>query len=534
MFLFAVHASASDGYETPGIIDGGIYNIKNTRSGKNLDINNNGKTDNTTVIQYTANSTQNNQKFRIDYRGNGLYTITAMNSLKLLTVKNAVNQNQAPVVIYSADAKLASDGGQYEGQYYKIRANSDGSFTFLTMASNYTKVLDVYSAVNNGQDNGAVLQQYADTGAANQKFTLSLCDTIGFETSTSTESTAIIYRLKNVYSGQYLDVNEGDPVSGTNVQTYPYHPDDSLKWTIRRNTSGKYRLYTEVGNYGSFVLNVDSSTDNCNISSSKTTQSIFHIIRINSGAYAGCYYIKFGNKFLTQVTTPNTDNSLVYNVKLTTTAGTNSIWSFEKASDLSAVIFTNQYDEDDGTYSTVNSGDAAEDALNSVSYHVESYLNLGSCSLAMEYMNYDPSIAIHCGHGWPGAIIFHKNEDTGEWLTENTILGLSLNEYSNIACFISIGCESGLPGDYGVRFPDAMYERGVSYALCFKEKTYNTDKVIIGKANISKWMNAFMQEAIDGKTIEACVDAGNDALTSLFTTPYTYYAVGDDKQVLIH
>ena len=136
MFILVVSASPSDGYETPGIIDGGIYTITNTRSGKNLDIKNNGRSDNTAVIQYTADSEKNNQKFRIDYRGNGRYTITAMNSLKLLTVQNAVNQDEVPVVIYSASATSASNGGQYEGQYFKIRANSNGTFTFLTMASN--------------------------------------------------------------------------------------------------------------------------------------------------------------------------------------------------------------------------------------------------------------------------------------------------------------------------------------------------------------------------------------------------------------
>lgn len=84
------------------------------------------------MIQFKANSTKNNQKFRIDYHGNGLYTITAMNSLKLLTVQNAVNQDEVPVVIHSVSATSASNGGQYEGQYFKIRANSDGTFTFLT------------------------------------------------------------------------------------------------------------------------------------------------------------------------------------------------------------------------------------------------------------------------------------------------------------------------------------------------------------------------------------------------------------------
>lgn len=525
MFILVVSALPSDVYETPGIINGGIYTITNTRSGKNLDIYNNGRFDNTSVIQFKANSTKNNQKFRIDYHGNGLYTITAMNSLKLLTVQNAVNQDEVPVVIHSVSATSASNGGQYEGQYFKIRANSDGTFTFLTMASNYTKVLDVYSAVNNGQNNGEVLQQHTEIGTANQRFRLTLCDTIGFETSTSTESTSVIYRIKNLYSGRYLDVYGATASSGTNVQTYTYHSGDSLKWTIRKASdtkNGEYRLFTEIGNYGSFVLNVDSATNNCNISSTKNTQSVFYIIRINDGSNKGLYYIKFGNQYLSQETGTS------YNVKLTSSAGTNSLWSFEKVSDLSAVIFTNKYD----TYSTENSGNEVKDALDSISYPYTIYKNLGSSTAAVNYMNSSPAMAFHFGHGAAGRICFYQNSDTHENLYEDNILDLQLNEYANIACFISIGCSSGLPGGYGIRFPDAMYERGVSYALCFTESTYN--ETFFNNPNVSKWFKAFMTEAKKGKKIEECVEAGNQALNGFFTDPYTYYAVGDDQQILIH
>ena len=50
--------------------------LRTREAEKNLDIYNNGRFDNTSVIQFKANSTKNNQKFRIDYHGNGLYTIS--------------------------------------------------------------------------------------------------------------------------------------------------------------------------------------------------------------------------------------------------------------------------------------------------------------------------------------------------------------------------------------------------------------------------------------------------------------------------
>ena len=527
MFILVVSASPSDGYETPGIIDGGIYTITNTRSGKNLDIKNNGRSDNTAVIQYTADSEKNNQKFRIDYRGNGRYTITAMNSLKLLTVQNAVNQDEVPVVIYSASATSASNGGQYEGQYFKIRANSNGTFTFLTMASNYTKVLDVYSAVNNRQNNGEVLQQHTEIGTANQKFRLTLCNTIGFETSKAQESIGIIYRIKNVYSGRYLDVYGATASSGTNVQTYTYHSGDSLKWTIQNasNTkNGEYRLFTEIGNYGSFVLNVDSATNNCNISSSKNTQSVFHIIRINEEPYKGLYYIKFGDKYVTQETGTS------YNVKLTTSAGTNSMWSFEKCNKLEAIVYTNNYwywgFDNWIKFDTSPSGEYITDVLSSKSYAVGTYEDLTDIQAAKNHISGDKSMIFHCGHGNAGVISFTADGDTFTNISTDDILAYSLNDLSNLSCFISTGCYVGMPDSNNTKIQDAMYERGASFVFAFQEQT------IYPRTNT--WIETFMNSAAERKTVYQCFSDANAELDTLFANPYDYYFVGDRYQVLVY
>ena len=521
---FTLAVSASDGYETPGIIDGGVYNIKNTRSGKNLDVYNNGRSDNTAVIQFTANSSKNNQKFRIDYQGNGLYTITAMNSLKLLTVQNAVNQDEIPVVIHSVSATSASNGGQFEGQYFKIRANSDGTFTFLTMASNYTKVLDVYSAVNNGQDNGERLQQHTELGTANQKFTLSLCDTIGFDTSTSTESTRVIYRIKNVYSGRYLDVYGATATSGTNVQTYTYHSGDSLKWTIRKYSAGKYRLYTEIGDYGAFVLNVDSTTNNCNISGTKNAQSVFHIIRINEEPYKGLFYIKFGDKYVTQETGSS------YNVKLTSSAGTNSMWSFERCNNLEAVAYTNDYWywglDNWIRYNTSPSGESIADVLTNKSYAVGIYEDLTDVAIAKSHISGDKSMVFHCSHGNAGKFSFTADGDTFYNITTGDILAYSLNDLSNLSCFVSTGCSVGVADGYNTKMPDALYERGVSCVFAFQETT------IYPRTN--KWIEAFMNSASERKNVYQCFTAANAELDTLFGNPYDYYFVGDRYQILVY
>ncbi len=147
---------------TSGIKNGGIYNIIAKHSNKAIDITGGGTTNGTLLNQYPVTPGYQWQRWKFEYQGNGEYKIRDMNSGYLLSISGSSNSNGANSHIWQQDGT--------DGQIFKIRANHDGTYTFLSKCSAYTKVLDVNDA---STANGAIIIQYTDTGAENQKFMLS-------------------------------------------------------------------------------------------------------------------------------------------------------------------------------------------------------------------------------------------------------------------------------------------------------------------------------------------------------------------------
>lgn len=67
------------------------------------------------------------------------------------------------------------------------------------------------------------------------------------------------YFVKNMYTGQYLDVSGGVAANGTNVQQYKYNGTDSQRWYIKDNGDSTVSLYTRLGNSGTYVYGLDIS-----------------------------------------------------------------------------------------------------------------------------------------------------------------------------------------------------------------------------------------------------------------------------------
>ena len=66
--------------------------------------------------------------------------------------------------------------------------------------------------------------------------------------------------IKNAYSGQYLDVYNGNATSYTNVQQWPYNGGSNQRWYINYNGDGTFTLYSEVGN--NMVLDINEYDPN--------------------------------------------------------------------------------------------------------------------------------------------------------------------------------------------------------------------------------------------------------------------------------
>lgn len=147
--------------ETPGINNGDVYTIKASHSSKAITAENGSTNNGTNISQYTLTPGYQWQRWKFLYLGNGEYKIQDMNSGKLLSISASSSSNRA-------NAQLWYDDGT-TGQIFKIKENTDGTYTFLSKCSYYIYALTV--ADGNMSDN-ANIYQYSNTGTSYQKFYL--------------------------------------------------------------------------------------------------------------------------------------------------------------------------------------------------------------------------------------------------------------------------------------------------------------------------------------------------------------------------
>ena len=67
------------------------------------------------------------------------------------------------------------------------------------------------------------------------------------------------YYIKNMATGQYLDVQGGVAANGTNVWQYKYNGTQSQQWYIHSYGDGTYSIYTPLGNDGTYRYALDIS-----------------------------------------------------------------------------------------------------------------------------------------------------------------------------------------------------------------------------------------------------------------------------------
>lgn len=65
--------------------------------------------------------------------------------------------------------------------------------------------------------------------------------------------------IKNVCTGQYLDVSGGVAANGTNVQQYKYNGTDSQKWYIHYNEDGTFSIFTKLASSNGYSYALDIS-----------------------------------------------------------------------------------------------------------------------------------------------------------------------------------------------------------------------------------------------------------------------------------
>lgn len=208
----------------------GYYTITNINSGKLLTVQNSGTANGTNVWQYEENGT-NSQKWQITKNDNGSYSIISKIKNLYLDIHNGNIANGENVQVYEGNGSIAQ-----QFKFIEIitpeKTVEEGTYR-IAMFNNPGIGLDVDAC---SKDNGAnvLLWEWYDEGNIQKKFNFRYDETDGY------------YTITNVNSGKLLDVQNGGTSNGTNVWQYEDNGTASQKWQIIENKNGSYSLVSKL------------------------------------------------------------------------------------------------------------------------------------------------------------------------------------------------------------------------------------------------------------------------------------------------
>ena len=156
----------------------------------------------------------------------------------------------------SVDLRKSSGADRQKWSLYSTSPEVKGGRTvedgiyYVGVKADPSQVLDIADA---SSSDGANLQIWAATGAANQKFRFE-CGDDGF------------YTITCLKSGKVLDVDNGNVVPGANVQQWSGYGGDSQKWAVQDDGEGGYRLVCKANGLA-IDLTGGSTADGTNVQS---------------------------------------------------------------------------------------------------------------------------------------------------------------------------------------------------------------------------------------------------------------------------
>ena len=226
-------------------IDDGRYIIQN-EDGTVLDVAGNGTEDGTNVAGWENNGS-GAQRFDVaatgtDTEGNTLYTITGVESGKVLDVDGGLQEDGANVQIYE------SNGTAAQKWYLAATTTADGNPCLMVVSASSGKVLDVVDSTN-----GANVRQWTQTGGPYQHWVFLPVTKPTY--GTIAEGT---YVIENE-NGLVLDIAGGSTENGTNVQGWEYNGSYAQRYDVTsagKDTEGN-SLYTISAYESDQVVDVD-------------------------------------------------------------------------------------------------------------------------------------------------------------------------------------------------------------------------------------------------------------------------------------
>ena len=350
------------------------------------------------------------------------------------------------------------------------------------------------SAVYYGSSSVAICSDYVDIG---------VYSSLGLKDATE-------YYIMNYDSGKLMSLETVADIDNTNVGTRVRYNYDYSHWTLESQSDGRFQL---INGYSNTNKVLHASGTNLNIYTDINAESEkFTICRINSGAYAGLYYIRYGAFYVAQ----DTNN----NVYLSPSSSSKAVWSFFAVEPGYANAFTHNYHFTKDGYryhfdTSVNNSRFAS-LFSSYFYYISNTSVNDTASNAFNTLRREQQqIFVFMGHGGPGIISFTKEEDvpTGgiyanpalayayiSGSDKQYISSLGYNELSDLRCVIYLGCSTGddfISNGIAYNTVDTTYNKGAHFVLGTTE-TLNTGQ-------INNWLEYFLGYISDGENIKnAC------------------------------
>ena len=249
----------------------GVYSIVAVHSEKSIDVQGASKNKGSNVLQWSSNS-GDNQKWIIKDAGNGYYNIISKISGLYLDIPYSKVENGSNVQVWT--------GNSGKNQMFKFEKTTEtatktinnGMYTVKCVAN--SKVLDISGG---DLDNRGNLIVYTNNSKANQKLNIKYLGN-GY------------YKLELVHSGKVVDVQGESTKSGANVFQWTSNNGDNQQWMIKSLGSGNYNIISKISG---LYLTVTSSGNVCVMKADNSSYQKFKfenantVPSINTSKYPG-------------------------------------------------------------------------------------------------------------------------------------------------------------------------------------------------------------------------------------------------------
>ena len=221
----------------------GAYIFRNLNSNKVLDVEWGGMTSGTNVWQYEYNGSDS-QKWIIEENNDGSYNIISKLNGLYLDFENGTASNGINVQVLTKNNEQSQKFELLTIDEKVPEKTVDEGIYRIAIFNNKYIGLDIAGA---SKENQANVHLWHYQGEIQQTFEI-IYDNFGY------------YKIKNVNSGKVLDVEWGGMTPGTNVWQYEDNNSDSQKWIIEKTDDGYYNIISKLN--GLYLDIVNGSTEN--------------------------------------------------------------------------------------------------------------------------------------------------------------------------------------------------------------------------------------------------------------------------------